>query len=218
MRPNQRSNSYEGSWDPRKPSINYTKGFFDSLGRSPHFSKIPPIKNHVWGFHIQVYSPRCLRESMITGGNAHKSMKREFVETSFDLLQSRMFQLLICFDVYWSSHLGFSAEPGFLMRGSNAIFTAFRFRSSLMKSSCSGTETKFDPESFDSNWIPPLFKYRWASLVSSRKTVKESAGTVPRLLTPAKISRTCWPVGMIDSEAPCQRAIGPDQLTLKTLI
>ena len=31
MRHNQRFHNYEGLWDPRKPSINFTEGFFDSL-------------------------------------------------------------------------------------------------------------------------------------------------------------------------------------------
>ena len=36
MRHNQRSHNYEGSWDSWKPPINYTEGFFDTLGRSYH--------------------------------------------------------------------------------------------------------------------------------------------------------------------------------------
>ena len=50
MRHNQRSNNYEGSWDPRKPPINYTEGFFDSLGRSPLFSKSRRSKSHLKAF------------------------------------------------------------------------------------------------------------------------------------------------------------------------
>jgi len=39
MHHNQRSHNCEGSWDPRKSPINYTKGFFDSLGSYSRFQK-----------------------------------------------------------------------------------------------------------------------------------------------------------------------------------
>ncbi len=41
MRHNQRSHNCEGSWDPPKTPINYTEGFFDSLGSN--LQRLPPI-------------------------------------------------------------------------------------------------------------------------------------------------------------------------------
>jgi hypothetical protein len=66
MRHNQRSHNYEGSWDPRKSPINYTEGFFDSLGRSPHFFKILSVARWIWNFHLQVITDDHNQESKIT--------------------------------------------------------------------------------------------------------------------------------------------------------
>jgi len=54
MRHNQRSHNYEGSWDPRKPPINYAERFFDSLGRSPQLRMSRRSKTPFCGLHLLI--------------------------------------------------------------------------------------------------------------------------------------------------------------------